>query len=134
MTTEDLTERIAEVLGAHHPAYRVPGQAPVFTPGGWPACVCGWRGRDHATHQAEQVRAVLGETTTEWHARISAVQAHLDETAVAYEHTFDRMAKSLMRREPNTDITADDVTRYAAYSASWRAAADQVRALLIEVP
>jgi hypothetical protein len=70
---DGLTERIAEVLGAHREA-----TGPINAPRGGPLgygsrvwCSCGattWSEdgprETFATHQAEQVRAVLGETTT----------------------------------------------------------------------
>jgi hypothetical protein len=58
---DGLTERIAEVLGAHQEQANDDGVI---------ECQCALDARfelprSMATHQAEQVRAVLGETTTE---------------------------------------------------------------------
>lgn len=91
--TDDLTERIAEVLGAHLWGYLTDDKG-----WEWTACRgCDWGEGDQIhrsdreafyAHQAEQVRAVLGETTTEWGVRWFPQDKHAtpwpDEHAARY--------------------------------------------------
>jgi hypothetical protein len=102
---DGLTERIAEVLAAH-----ISG-AFINSVEGWIECLCGahlpvtfdeHRYPDYdesitamAAHQAEQVRAVLGETTTEWGTAHSSdmhevVPERLESTARAKVEAWNR--------------------------------------------
>lgn len=107
--SDELTVRIAEVLAAHRAIGR-----------GWhdtvwvcsAGCVVGVtepgsRASKERTHQAEQVRAVLGETTTEWVALLP-ISGGVEE--IAYqgmsEFTAREVGEVIKRREvtPWTEV------------------------------